>query len=614
MRIFYDFVTVAVVAFLAAAPASFAAQQGRAPRIEYTLSCPEPATHLYTVRMRVANPPAGRDHVDLVLPVWTPGSYLVREFERHVQDFSAGGRRWEKVNKNTWRVWNAGAPVDVTYRVYANEISVRTSHLDDTHGYVNGANVFMYLDGFKGAPSTVTVDVPKGWDVETGLARAQGAAGFVYTAPDYDTLVDSPIESGRFKRLTFEAAGKPHVITIWGEGNYQPERLTADFQKIVEAAASTFGGTVPYDRYVFILHMSTAASGGLEHSNSTTIGVKPYIFQKKESYQDFLELVAHEFFHAWLVKRIRPEVLGPFDYTVENYTKMLWVMEGTTSYYEAVLLRRAGLITEEEQNKELAALIKAVQTTPGRRHLSLEQASFDAWVKYYRRNEHSINDQISYYDKGAVVSAMLDYEIRGRTGGAKSLDDVLRFLWSNYAQKGAGIPEGQIQAVAEKVGGGSFADFFDEYVRGTAEIDYDAHLKHVGLRLVAEVKKDDARIDPSKAGAWLGANVADSEGSTVVSNVLEDSPAWEGGLNSGDTLLALDGVRVTAATLPERLADRAPGDRVSLTVFRRDQLRTVDVVLGARPPDVFRIEKVTPTPKTATAAPAGAGDGRRGVR
>jgi predicted metalloprotease with PDZ domain len=594
---------VLAATMLAGAPANVRAQEGPTAAVDvaYTLASPEPATHLYTVSMRVRNLPAGRDHVDLVLPVWTPGSYLVREFARNVQDFSAGGRRWVKTNKNTWRVWPEGRSIDVSYRFYANEMSVRTSHLDDTHGYVNGANLFMYVDGYKDRPVTLTVEVPRGWDVETGLARKSNTAGFVYTAPDYDRLVDSPIESGIFRRIAFDAAGAPHVITVWGDGNYDPDRLGADFKKIVEAAAAVFGGTVPYERYVFIVHLYPEGSGGLEHLNSTTVEARPFIFQKKEAYQDFLELIAHEFFHAWLVKRIRPAALGPFDYTAENYTRMLWLMEGTTNYYEAVLLHRAGLVSEEERNKELAKLIQAIEGTPGQRHLSLEEASFDAWIKYYRRNEHSINNQISYYDKGAVVSAMLDFEIRDRTGGAKSLDDVLRFLWETYALKNTGIPEDGVQPAVEAVAGGSFEEFFDRYIRGTDEIDYDAFLKKVGLRLVTRVKKDETRLDPAKPGAWLGANVTESGGQTVVSSILENSPAWKGGLSAGDTLLALDGVRVTAATLPERLADRAAGQTASVTVFRRDQLKTLEVVLGARPPDTYEIEKITTAPKPTKA-------------
>jgi predicted metalloprotease with PDZ domain len=602
-----------LLAALAAAPAVTGAAAGAAREpsqenarltVDYTVEMPAPATHLYTVTTRVGRVQPGRTTVDLHMPVWTPGSYLVREFERNVQDFaaSAGGAplRWEKVDKNTWRVWlGRGMPnFEVTYRVYANELSVRTSHLDDTHGYFNGANLFLYADDSKNAASRVTVVIPKDWDVATGLdvAAAPEPRGdrvaHAFVAPNYDTLVDSPVETGRIRKLSFEALGKPHEISLWGTGNEDTARLVADVKKIVEAAGAVFGGELPYTRYVFILHLAAGAGGGLEHANSTVMGASPFAFTKKESYRNLIALAAHEYFHLWLVKRIRPEPLGPFDYQNENYTRMLWLMEGGTDYYADLLVRRAGLMTEDEFYGELAKQIQAVQRTPGRRHLSLEAASFDAWIKYYRQNEHSVNDQVSYYTKGQVVSAMLDLEIQGRTKNARSLDDVMRYLWTTYGRQNKGIPEGAIQAAVEAVAGSSFEEFFDRYVRGTDEIDYNAFLAHAGRRLVAEIPKDGSRLDPERRGAWLGATVADSGGRTTITNVLEDSPAWRAGLNANDELLAFDGARVNATTLNDRLADRAPGETATITVFRRDELRQLPVTLGERPADTFKIEKI----------------------
>lgn len=583
---------------------------GAAPRpaasvdVRYTVAMPEPATHLYTVTMRVANLAVGRKHVDLKFPVWTPGSYLVREFERNVQDFAAtsGGRaaRWEKTDKSTWRVWLApnARDLEATYRVYANELTVRTSHLDDSHAYFNGANLFFYVDGAKDVPVRLTLVVPSEWKVATGLERAEGptpsgaTSAYTFTAPDYDRLVDSPVEAGPNQILTFEALGKPHEIAIWGHGNEDPERMTADVKKIVETAGAIFGNTLPYDRYVFILHLSANSGGGLEHLNSTTLGTRPFVFQKKEFYKNFLGLVAHEYFHAWLVKRIRPEALGPFDYTTENYTKMLWLMEGGTDFFAMRVLERAGLLTEDEFYKELAKQIQDLENTPGRRRMSVEDASFNAWIKGYRPNEHSVNDQISYYTKGAVVSAMLDFEIRGRTNGAKSLDDVLRYLWANYTTKGKGIPENALQPAVEAVAGGSFEEFFDKYVRGTAEIDYNRFLAKVGYKLIAETPKDESRIDPSKSSGWLGANTRESSTGLSVTEVLEESPAWKAGLNAGDELVAIDGLRATQSSLNDRIADRAPGETVTLTVFRRDLLRTIPVTLGERPPQSYKIVKI----------------------
>jgi predicted metalloprotease with PDZ domain len=587
---------------------ALAAARDAAPAtgVAYSVSMPEPATHLYAVTVRVSNVPAGREYVDLLLPVWTPGSYLVREFARNVQDFSASANgaaaRWETPDKRTWRVWlprSGPRSVEATYRVYANELSVRTSHLDDTHAYFNGATMFMYVDGAKDAPVRLTVLTPVDWKIATGLERADGplpttgaVAAHTFTAPDYDRLVDSPVEAGKIQILSFEALGKPHEIAVWGRGNYEPERLTADVKKIVEAASRAVGRGLPYDRYVFIVHLFPGGGGGLEHLNSTTCESSPFVFQKKETYQDFLGLLSHEYFHLWLVKRIRPVALGPFDYETENYTRMLWLMEGGTDYYADVNLLRAGLLTEDEYYKDMAKQIQSLERTPGRRRMSLEESSFSAWIKYYRQNEHSVNSQVSYYTKGSVVTAMLDLEIRGRTKGAKSFDDVLRFLWDSYAAKGRGVPEDAVEPAVEAVAGSSFREFFDRYVRGTDDIPYDRFLAHAGRRLVAEVPEDETRVTPSRKGAWLGANVADANGRTVVSSVLDGSPAWRAGLNAGDELLALDNARTTAASLADRLADRAPGETVTLTVFRRDELRSFTATLAARPPETYKIEKI----------------------
>ena len=604
----YTAVTATVFAAIPCGATSLAQRARVATSVAYFVSMPEPATHIYSVSVRLEGVPGTVESLDLHMPVWTPGSYLVREFERNVQDFGAyvtrdTPLRWSKLDKSTWRVFldRASAPrqVNVAYDVYANELSVRTSHLDDTHGYFNGATLFMYVDELKDAPVRLTVLTPVDWKIATGLDEVPGptpttgtVAAHTYAAPDYDRLVDSPVEAGNIAILSFEALGKPHQIAIWGTGNYDPERLTTDAKKMVEAAATVLDRGLPYERYVFILHLYPGGGGGLEHLNSTTCESSPYVFQKKESYQDFLGLIAHEYFHLWLVKRIRPVALGPFDYETENYTKMLWLLEGGTDYYASVVLQRAGLISEDDLYKDLAKSIRTLERTPGRRRMSLEDASFDAWVKAYRPNEHSVNNQISYYTKGQIVTAMLDLDIRGRTGGAKSFDDVLRYLWDTYTSKGKGVPEGAVQPAVEATAGSSFAEFFDRYVRGTNDIPYDSFLSVVGRKLVVEKPKDEARLDPAQPGGWLGANVSDSAGRTFISSVLEGSPAWKAGLNAGDELLALDGERVTATSLGDRLSDRAPGDAVTIAVFRRDTLRTFRVLLGEQPGETYKIEKI----------------------
>ncbi len=573
------------------APAVFAAQG--TPEIAYTVSMPRPYTHLLEVEMRVGGSVAAP--LDLVMPVWTPGSYLIREYERHVQDFAAmdaDGKPllWRKMNKNTWRIDAAGArAVRVNYRVYANELTVRTNELNDRHAFWNNAALLMYVNGNLRAPATLRV-VPFGdWQVATGLPAVAGQAN-TFRAENYDILYDSPFEVSVFKTLSFDVRGVPHRIVIDGEGNYDPERLRRDVQKIVETEAALMGD-IPYRDYTFILHLRATGGGGLEHLNSTALIAPRFSFRPDASYHSFLELVAHEFFHLWNVKRIRPDALGPFDYTAENYTRLLWVAEGITSYYEAVNVRRAGLISDKDYLLGLARSIQQLQNTPGRLAMSAEEASFDAWIKYYRPDENSINSQISYYDKGALLGALLDLEIRRRTDGARSLDDVMRRLYADFSKRGRNYTPEDFQRVSEQAAGASLDDFFRRYVRGREELDYARAFETVGLQLVKNANADGSTA-PSAEKAYLGATLRQDTDRLVIVNVPAGTPAYDQGLNAGDQIVALDGARVTRDTFNARLEDKRPGDDARLTVFRADDLRTLTVKLGGRVDDNYRLVPV----------------------
>jgi predicted metalloprotease with PDZ domain len=385
--------------------------------ISFTVAMSRPHTHLFDIDVAIKHAANGPQEELLVMPVWTPGSYLIREFERNVQDFAAADAagqplKWEKTNKNTWRVFTNGAREwHATYRVYANELSVRTSELNSDHAFWNNANLLMYLEGYLKSPSTVRVLAPDVWKVATGLPGVPGQKN-TFRAENFDILYDSPFEASNFKTLVFNVKGVPHRIVIDGAGNYDPERMRTDVQKIVETEVEIMGGEIPYHDYTFILHLRSNAGGGLEHLNSTALGYPRFGFQIRtgdratsaapnaegfeRDYRGFLGLVSHEFFHLWNVKRIRPDALGPFDYTQENYTKVLWVAEGITDYYSDLALRRAGLISEGDYLSAVARSIQAMQNTPGRLVQSVEESSFDAWIKYYRPDENSINSQVSY--------------------------------------------------------------------------------------------------------------------------------------------------------------------------------------------------------------------------
>jgi len=547
--------------------------QTAAPEIAYTVSMTKPWTHLLEVEMRLRWP-AAQQSVEVKMPVWTPGSYLVREYARHVQDFSAkGGARelaWRKLNKNTWQVDAGGArEIVISYRVYSNELTVRTNELNDEHAFWNNTALLMFPAGRLAAPSTVTVRPFGNWKIATGLPKVAGPAN-TFRAENFDVLYDSPFEVSNFNEITFSVRGKPHRIVITGEGNYDLKQMSQDIAKIAEEGYKIFG-EFPFQDYTFIVNLR--GGGGLEHLNSTALQWNRFGFKPESRYNGFLNLVAHEYFHLWNVKRIRPDALGPFDYENENYTKLLWVAEGMTSYYEGLLLRRAGIISEREFLDGKASMIEQLQARPGRFETSLEEASMDAWIKYYRQDENAVNNQISYYDKGDIVSMMLDITIRTASNGAKSMDDVLRHLYDEFYKKGRNYTPEDFQKVSEMMAGRSLNDFFNKYVRGEAEIDYDGIVRGVGLKMNTS--------EPNRSRAYIGADLAEEGGRLTVRSIPADTPAYEQGLNTGDQIVAIDGYRASQSFLQTYLSERKPADKVRLTIFRFDKLRDVTFTLGS---------------------------------
>jgi predicted metalloprotease with PDZ domain len=561
--------------------------------LSYTIGTLNPHSHLYEVELLVEG--ISSETLDFVLPVWTPGSYMVREYSRHVQEFAAfagdTALTWRKLAKQTWQVTTEGAStLRISYKVYAYDLTVRTSHLDGSHGFFNGATVFMYLPERQNEAITLNVVVPPNWHVSTGLepiGELQQPEQRIYSfsAADYDELVDCPVECGTHRILSFEVDNKPHTIAIWGHGNEDDARLLADTKRIVETQSAMFGG-LPYEHYTFILHLSDSR-GGLEHRNSVTNLLDRWCFGTARGYESFLALQSHEFFHVWNVKRIRAEPLGPFDYSQENYTRLLWAMEGVTSYYDKLLLVRSGLMTPSRFLETLASSILVLQSQPGRQIQSLETSSFDAWIKYYRPDENSANTSISYYLKGALVTLLLDMEILARTNGARSMDDVLRYLFETYPITGPGIPEeGAYRAAVEHIAGGDFSDFFQRYIVGTDELDYSHYLDLAGVELRWSYQRP--RGDGS-APAWLGLNLRRDGGKLKVSSVRSDSPAYSAGIYANDEIVAFNNWRVDDQSFTERLSECKPGDEVTIALFRRDELFLVPVVVAESPYDQLQL-------------------------
>ena len=559
------------------------------PAIDIQVGMSQPWTHYFEVSMTVTG--IVREYLDLVMPVWTPGSYMIREFSRHVRDFAAtkeSGEKlaWEKTNKNVWRVYSKKEPrVLVQYHVYAFERSVRTSFLDDSHAYINGASVFMYVDGLPHHPIHLKIVPYPGWTrISTGLDPVRGNPG-TFFAPDFDALADSPVEVGNHQVLEFKFQEIPHFISLYGDGNHDAGRLLSDFHKIVEAAVSIVG-EIPYRHYTFLIQLLPEGGGGLEHINSASIHVSRWTFRPEGSYRKFLSLVAHEYFHLWNVKRIRPQGLGPFDYTRETYTRLLWVSEGFTEYYANQILRRSGLITAERYLEDLSGTIQEFRETPGRLVDSAAAASFDAWIKHYRRDENSPNATVSYYMKGELIALVMDLEIRQHTAGAKSLDDVMRLLYAKYYKKSQrGFTDWEFRKACEEIAGAALCEILDCYAYGTVEMDFARYLDRAGLKFAGPERET--------AKGYLGIHTKAIEGRVVIIRVTEGSPAYDQGLNVNDELIAVDGYRVELDSLAARVEETEPGSRLEITVARAEKLRTIPVILGAKEVTESKIVRIS---------------------
>ncbi len=583
-----------LVVFMMHSPLSASAETAPDPGsdpIRYTVSFPEPQTHY--VEVSVVVPTDGRSEVELMMAVWTPGSYLVREYARQVEAVTASGVDGRalavaKSDKNRWRVATGGAPsVEVRYRVYAREMSVRTNWVEADFAMLNGAPTFMTLVDGLGRPHEVVIQPAPGWQASvTGLAEIPGGS-HRYQAPDFDTLVDSPIVIGNPAVYEFTVDDKRHVLANVGEdGVFDGARAARDLELVVREHRRMWGA-LPYDKFVFLnmLTLATSGGGGLEHKNSTMLMSNRWATGTRRAYLAWLGLASHELFHAWNIKRLRPVELGPFNYEDEVHTRSLWMVEGLTDYYGELALHRAGLSTRAELLDALSSRIRGLQTTPGRLVQSVEEASFDAWINYYRQDEHSVNASVSYYTKGAVLGFLLDGRIRAATSGARSLDDVMRTAFERFSGDRGFTPD-EFRAVVEQVSGLSLALFWDGAIEGTAELEYGEALEAFGLRFRPVDEPRDDRPRP----AWLGMSTRNVDGRLVVTQVRRGTPAFEAGLNVDDEILAMNGFRVRADQLAARLGQYRPGAAVALLVARRDALRTIDAVLGAEPPQEWQLE------------------------
>ncbi len=550
--------------------------------IKHLIQMPNPQSHYFDVTSTLDVSQEKGRFIDLKMATWTPGSYLIREFARNVEQVSAksgnANLAVSKISKNTWRIsLQPGLKsVQVHYQVYAYELSVRTSFLDDVHGYINPASVLLYVGKWAKQPQELSIVPHK--DFKKVSTALKNVGGFNYIAKDLDELIDSPIEIGNQQVWNFKVNNIPHQIAFFGQAKVDSLKFIADVTNMAKTAQNVVGEH-PCDHYVFIIHNIQRGTGGLEHLYSTTCSVSRSAYETPSGYQGIMNLLAHEYFHLWNVKRIRPFALGPFDYENENYTHNLWFSEGITSYYADVINLRTKMVSPDAYLIELGKEISGVENIPGNQIESAASSSWDAWIKYYRPNENSRNSSVSYYDKGSVLGGILNMWIIQKTNGVKCLDDVFQFLYKNfYLKQGRGFTDAELENAFSVVAGTSAADFFKDYIYGVKTPDYASIFKPFGY-------------------VWSDNNVGKSipfAGFTStagkITSIYKGGPAFHAGLNVGDEIVQVN--QADFAGVDKLLADKKPGDVLKFQVKRDGLERAFDLNIVQTPLKAFAIQSI----------------------
>ncbi len=575
--------------------------------IRYQISSRNPGSHYFDVSIRIDTPdPAGQQ---LRLPNWIPGSYMIRDFARNLIDLSAcdpaGQLAIEQIDKSNWRVAACKGKLTVTYKVYAKDLSVRAAHLDHTHGYYNGSSVFVEIMGQGDQPCEVLIEKPgadycASWRLATSLRRKQAAAyDFgLYEALDYDELIDHPVEMGAFTRIAFDACEVPHDVILTGRFECDQTRLARDLKAICEHHIRFFGEPAPMDYYQFQVLVVGEGYGGLEHRNSTSLITSraslPQPGQKEvtDGYRDFLGLCSHEYFHAWNVKRIKPEAYRPYDLQSEVYTDLLWAFEGITSYYDDLALLRCGLIDVDCYLELLAQTMTRVERGLGRNRQSAAESSFNAWTKFYKQDENAANAIVSYYAKGCLIAACIDLKMREITHAQQSLDEVMRRLWQACLEQGRGVEPNCIQQLVSEITGVDLSSYLNELIYGTGELPLPELLASVGIEVIRRVAKNPQDkggkdIEGDLPGVDFGALLKGDGAGLTIQRVVETGAAQSSGLSAGDQIIAVDGLRLNPEQFENKVLRASPGDVWRVHAFRRDELHRFDVTLQAAAKTTF---------------------------
>jgi predicted metalloprotease with PDZ domain len=577
---------------------------GKTSNVHYHIRPAHPEAHLFQISLTITAPDPNGQVVSL--PAWLPGSYMIRDFAKNIVTISAAcaGKpiALEKLDKSTWRCAPCGGAVTLDYTVYAWDLSVRTAHLDSSHGYFNGSSVFLRVHGQDDQPCSVDIDAPEGngyknWRIATTLPSENANYAFGrFHATDYDELIDHPVEMGDFTLIEFEAHGIPHAMVLTGRHFADTERLASDLKRVCETQIDLFG-EAPFTRYLCQTMVVGSGYGGLEHRSSTSLLCSrddlPLKGEEKisENYRSFLGLCSHEYFHSWNIKRIKPDVFVPYDLSSESYTPLLWAFEGFTSYYDDLTLLRCGLIDKESYLELLGQTITRVIRGSGRLKQSVSDSSFDAWSKFYKQDENSPNAIVSYYTKGSLIALALDLTLRGNSNGERSLDDVMRTLWRDYGKPHIGISPQQMEELIQQVAGCDLSALLENALRGTDDLALLELLARFGvsMKLRQASNNGDKGGKPSKSNLReplaLGVRYGSDTSGAKLLSVFDGGAAQQAGLAAGDIVVAVDGLRATQENIEKLLNYPRDKKQIDLHAFRRDELMQFNVPLQTAPLD-----------------------------
>jgi predicted metalloprotease with PDZ domain len=575
--------------------------------IEYQIIPSHPEAHIYSVICLINKPEP--DGQILSLPAWIPGSYMIRDFSKNITSLKASSNNQPieviKTDKDSWKCAPCKSGLKIEYTIYAWDLSVRTAHLDTSHGFFNGTSVFLRVHNKENEPCKVTISKPAGeqytdWKVATSMRRLDAPLhNFgTYWATDYDELTDHPVEMGLFSLVTFTVAGVPHDIVLTGQHKADMQRLCHDLEKICQTHITLFSSLPEINRYVFLVMVVGDGYGGLEHRASTSLLCSrddlPLANQPEitEAYRGFLGLCSHEYFHTWNIKRIKPEVFLPYELSREAYTRQLWAFEGITSYYDDLGLVRSGLIDTSSYLELLGQVITRVWRGQGRFKQSVAESSFDAWTRFYKQDESAPNNIVSYYTKGSLIALALDLTIRRTTKNTASLDNVMQYLWQQYGKQLIGVPEGEIEKITSQIAHTDLRYFFDQYLYAHEDLPLKELLALVGIQFnLRQTNSVDDKGGKNTENhqkndiCYFGARITTSSHGAHLSQVFDNGPAQNAGLSAADTIIAVDGIKTDKGHFENYINNCTVHDEITLHVFRRDELKSFSVTLKSAPYD-----------------------------